>query len=235
MTEKFRQFILFLGDLLLLYTSLFLALSIRNQSIIGGETWSNHWPVFSIAFAIWVIIFYITGVYTLNNIRNDLRFYATASQAMGVNILLAIAFFYVLPQAQLAPKTILVLNGVLFFILFTGWRQISHRWISKTALKRNVLIVGDGNIARELTELLDHNPQFGYQVAAILNHNAADSPGNLADYRDPGQLSLVLARHRIGWRIIGRNDLLRAVQARWPAPRHVVSPLSLTVLCISRT
>lgn len=46
---------------------------------------------------------------------------------------------------------------------------------------------------------------------------------------------LVLARHRIGWRIIGRNDLLRAVQARWPAPRHVVSPLSLTVLCISRT
>src|SRR3989344_32395 len=151
MTEKFRQFSLFFGDFALLYASLFLALSVRNQAIIGGEAWSGHWPVFSIAFGIWVIIFYITGVYDLNNIRNDLRFYATASQAMGVNILLAIAFFYVLPQAQLAPKTILVLNGVLFFVLFVGWRQISHRWISKTALKRNVLIIGDSIIARELT------------------------------------------------------------------------------------
>ena len=229
MTEKFRKFMLFLGDIALLYSSLFLALSARNQAIISGQDWSYHWPVFSIAFAIWVIVFYITGVYDLNNIRNDLRFYAAASQAMGVNILLAIAFFYVLPQAQLAPKTILVLNGVLFFILFVGWRQLSHRWISKTALKRNVLIIGDGSIARELTQLLDHNPQFGYQIAAIMNHNAADHHGNLADYRDPGQLSEILARHRISIVVMdneGRQS--RALIAN--LYRHLGEPLEFIAL-----
>lgn len=46
---------------------------------------------------------------------------------------------------------------------------------------------------------------------------------------------LVLARHRIGWRITVRDDVLRAVQARWPAPAQIVPPPSLTVLCISRT
>ena len=229
MTEKFRQFILFLGDIALLYASLFLALSARNQSIISGQDWAGHWPVFSIAFGIWAIVFYITGVYDLNNIRNDLRFYATASQAMAVNILLAIAFFYVLPQTQLAPKTILVLNGVLFFILFVGWRQLAHRWISKTALKRNVLIIGDSIIARELTQLLDHNPQFGYQIAAIMSHNAGDHHGNLADYRDPGQLSEILKKHRITI-VVMDNEGRQSKQLIGNLYRHLGEPLEFVAL-----
>jgi exopolysaccharide biosynthesis polyprenyl glycosylphosphotransferase len=197
MTEKFRQFILFLGDILLLYGSLLLALSIRSQSIITAETWSAHWPIFSYAFLIWIIALYTAGLYELNNIRNNLKFFATSSQVMGINILLAISFFYVLPQAQLTPKTILILTGIIFFGLFILWRHIAHKTISKTTLKRNVLVIGGNNTVKELTELLDHNPQFGYQIAAILSHNAHDHPGNLADYKDPNQLSTVLKKHKI--------------------------------------
>lgn len=46
---------------------------------------------------------------------------------------------------------------------------------------------------------------------------------------------ILLARLRIGWRTPARDDVLRAVQARWPASAHTVLPPSLTVLCISRT
>jgi len=44
---------------------------------------------------------------------------------------------------------------------------------------------------------LDHNPQFGYEIAAIMSHNAHDHHGNLPDYRDPSQLSSILKKHRI--------------------------------------
>ena len=197
MTEKFRQFILFLGDIILLYGSLLIALSIRNQEIISAQTWGSHWPIFSYAFSIWIIVFYIAGLYELNNIRNNLKFFAAASQVMGINILLAITFFYILPLAQLTPKTILILTGIVFFGLFILWRHIAHKTISKTTLKRKVLVIGNNNTVKELTQLLDHNPQFGYEIAVIMSHNANDHHGNLADYNDQSQLTSVLKKHKI--------------------------------------
>ncbi|OJI07394.1 hypothetical protein BK004_01510 [bacterium CG10_46_32] len=221
---------LFLGDVLLLYASLFLALSIRNQAIISREEWAGHWPVFSIAFGIWIVVFYIADAYTLHNIRNDLRFYATASQAMATNILLAVAFFYILPQTQLAPKTILVLNGVLFFILFVGWRQLAHRWISKTILKRKALIIGnDHATVRELTNLLDHNPQYGYEVAAIMTHNADDHHGNLPDYRNQGELAEVLAKHHISIVVLDKEGR-KSKELISNLYRHLGEPLEFIAL-----
>ncbi|PIP67045.1 MAG: sugar transferase [Parcubacteria group bacterium CG22_combo_CG10-13_8_21_14_all_41_9] len=196
MTEKIRQFILFLGDVILLYLSLFLALSIRSQHIISGQIWQEHWPVFSYAFIIWIAAFYIAGSYSLANIRNNLKFFANTIRVMGINILLAIAFFYALPQARVTPKTILILTGFIFFLLLLIWRHTAHKIISKTA-KRKVLIISNSNSVKELTDILDHNPQFGYQIAAILPHNATDAIGNVADYRDPEQLSKVLKKHHI--------------------------------------
>lgn len=196
MTEKIRQFILFLGDVLLLYIALFLALSIRSQQIISQQNWASHWPIFSYAFIIWIIALYISGTYSLTNIRNDLKFFTNTIQVMGINILLTVSFFYVLPQAQLTPKTILILTGIIFFILFILFRQFAHRTISKTA-KRKVLIISSSKTVKELTELLDYNPQFGYEIAAILPHDANDQIGNLADYRDSEQLSKVIKKHKI--------------------------------------
>ena len=115
MSLKIRQFILILGDIALLYISLFLALSIRNQEIISEKVWSDHWPIFSIAFVIWLSVFYITGAYSINNVKNDIKSIMDTARAMGVNILLAVSVFYLLPQTQLTPKTILLLSGIIYF------------------------------------------------------------------------------------------------------------------------
>jgi len=197
MTQKIRQLMLLLGDALLMYVSLFLALSLRNQAIISPEIWSQHWPVFSYAFAIWILAFYIAGSYTISNIRNDLRFYINAIRVMGIDILLAVSFFYVLPQTQLTPKTILVLTGIIFFLLFIGWRQLAHRTILKKALRQKVLITGKNQTVLELARLLDRNPQYGYDLSAIMAHNAKDEIGNVPDYTDSEQLENIIDKHKI--------------------------------------
>jgi exopolysaccharide biosynthesis polyprenyl glycosylphosphotransferase len=206
MNIKLRQFILFLGDIALLYASLFIALSIRNQAIINGEVWQEHWPVFSIAFAIWLIVFYIAGVYSLSNIRNDLQSFITTSQAMGINILLAVSLFYIIPQTQLAPKTILLITGIIFFVLYIGWRRLMYQSISSKAFKRRVLIIGNNNAVAELTKILDNNPQYGYELAAVLSHDAKNQIGNLPDYADSEQLQTILKKHHISIVVMDKHS-----------------------------
>ena len=197
MTEKFRQFMLFIGDTLLLYAALYIGLSLRYQRFIGAEVWDKNWPTFSVIFAIWLIIFYIAGFYTLTNIRNDLKFYITGSQTIAIGALVAVAFFYATPTAAIAPKTILLLTTLAFLVLWLAWRRLAHRSISSLALKRRVLMIGDNKTVEELTNLFDHNPQLGYEMAVILPHNPKDAIGNLPDYRNPDELENIIKKYRI--------------------------------------
>ncbi len=186
-----------LGDAALLYLALWLALSLRYQKLITSDIWNDHWPVFSIIFFIWIIIFYIAGFYTLTNIRNDLKFYITGTQTIGIGILVAIAFFYITPTTTITPKTILFLAAVIFTLLWLLWRRLAHRSISSLALKRRVLMIGDNATVEELTKLFDHNPQLGYEMAVILPHNPKDAIGNLPDYRDPKALESIIKKYNI--------------------------------------
>jgi exopolysaccharide biosynthesis polyprenyl glycosylphosphotransferase len=197
MSLKIRQFILILGDIALLYISLFLALSIRNQEIISEKVWSDHWPIFSIAFVIWLSVFYITGAYSINNVKNDIKSIMDTARAMGVNILLAVSVFYLLPQTQLTPKTILLLSGIIYFGLLIIWRVLIYKSISSKALKRQVLVIGNGKIVKELLGILDYNPQYGFQLAAALFHDSQEYAGNLPDYKDPEQLEKIIKKHKI--------------------------------------
>jgi len=197
MSLKIRQFILILGDIALLYLSLFLALSIRNQQIISEKIWSDHWPIFSLAFIIWIGVFYITGAYSINNVRSDFKSIMDTARAMGINILLAVSVFYILPQTQLTPKTILLLSGIIYFLLFIVWRILIYRSISSKALKRQVLVIGNSKIVKEIVSILDYNPQYGYQLAAALFHDSHDYAGNLPDYKDPEQLEKIIKKHKI--------------------------------------
>ena len=197
MNIRIRQFILFFGDATILYASLFLALSIRNQAFINETIWSSHWPLFSIAFALWIAVFYITGAYSINNVKNDLRTLIDAGRAMGINILLAVAVFYALPQTQLTPKTILLITGIIFFGLFMIWRRIIYGPISSKAFKRRVLVIGNNETVREITGILDHNPQYGYEMAAALSHDPHEGIGNLPDYKDAEALESIIEKHKI--------------------------------------
>ncbi|MEK7164457.1 MAG: sugar transferase [Patescibacteria group bacterium] len=197
MTERIRQFILVLGDAALLYLALFVALSLRYQKLVDENIWNGHWPTFSIIFLIWLIIFYIAGFYTLTNIRNDLKFYITGTQTIGIGVLVAMAYFYISPTIAITPKTILLLTAITFALLWLLWRRLAHRSISSLALKRRVLMIGENKTVEELTKLFDNNPQLGYEMAVILPHNPKDAIGNLPDYRDPKALESIIKKYNI--------------------------------------
>jgi len=164
---KIKKVLLLGGDLLILYLSLWLSLYLRsglNPEYLKPGFVSQHFVPFSIIYSIWLLIFYIIGLYDLNIARNNLKFFTTLFRALLINIAISVAFFYFIPYFGITPKTVLFLNIMVFTALLIIWRQIYNRVLISTALLDNLMIIGETKETKDLIKYVEGNPQLGFRI-----------------------------------------------------------------------
>jgi len=127
MNKKTKQFILFFGDVVILYFSLYLTLFFRYGHNYHFSVWQKHFLPFTIVYIIWLINFYINDLYELKSTRLDAIFSTTLFRVILINLLIAVFFFYFIPYFNVTPKRNLFLNIFIFTLLFIFWRFIN--WI----------------------------------------------------------------------------------------------------------
>lgn len=146
-----RGFILFLGDAILLYGSLWLALFLR------GPSFNELAPPFSLIFLIWVKIFYIAGLYDSETNQDRLEFYSLFWKIIIINGLIATAIFYLgIGYLKITPKTILFIQIIIFSLLFLGWRGLARSLLKLFPV--NALVIG------KLPEELKNNPAYRFTI-----------------------------------------------------------------------
>lgn len=169
---RIRKIILLLGDVVILYASLVIALIVRYQEI-DLNTIQNHILPFSIIYVFWLIIFYIHNLYDLDIAKNNVKFFSALIRALVINGLISIVLFYAAPKSlfgDLAPKTNLLLNILFFIVLFYIWRSLFNLIIGSLKIKTNMAIVGYNPQAIELAKEIIKNPQLGYKLKLIIKN-----------------------------------------------------------------
>lgn len=164
----YKKSLLAIGDIIALYAALYAALTVRNTALPDTGLLVQHMVPFTIIFAVWLIIFYISNLYDLTYAANNARFYAVTTQALLVNFLLGAAFFYLNPFIGIAPKTNLLLTIVITAIFFFGWRQAYNVLLKSYLPKNNVAIIGYNEQIRELVRQLHAYPHLGFSIACII-------------------------------------------------------------------
>ena len=159
-----KRFLLFLGDIAVLYLSLILVLWLRYGSDFYGELLERHLTPFTALFPLWLLTFYVTGLYDLRELRNGLEFLRILGTAILVNTVLSVAFFYLLPISEIAPKTNLLLFIAVFILLEMIWRRSFNR-LAKNWQPLRMAIIGQGGAVIELRTFIGQNPQLGYEIA----------------------------------------------------------------------
>jgi len=168
MSPRTRQILLVLGDIILLYLSLLISLTIGFWGSFGLEIFLEHLLPFSVLYFFWLIIFYIFGLYDLRLLRAPSSFYIRLSTSLFFSLAIGMIFFYLIPFFGITPKTNLILNVLIFGILFFGWRKIFYSLFSSYFLIR-VAVVGENPESEELAkEIIDH-PYLGYKLVGFLN------------------------------------------------------------------
>ncbi len=157
--QKINQFFLLLVDLLLFYASLYTALIVRYWQIPTNESWHQHVNLFTAVFFLWLAIFYINNLYNLSFAASH-RFWETAIKTLLGSALITIILFYILPNRDLTPKTVLIIFTLIYGGAFVLWRfvfkKINQRWLPVMKLG----LIGHTAETAELTrEILDNaNP-----------------------------------------------------------------------------
>ena len=167
-----KKTILLIGDLVILYVSLAIALVVRYREL-NLNTFQAHFIPFSIIYLFWIIVFYIHNLYELDIAKNNIAFSSALVRALIVGGLISIAFFYIVPGfafGSITPKTNLFLNIVFFVFLFYGWRYFFNLVAGSLKLKTNVAIIGYNPQAIELAKELIKNPQLGYKLKLIVEN-----------------------------------------------------------------
>src|SRR3989338_1876554 len=173
-----KKFLLFLSDVAALFGALLVTLYLRY-----GPTFSEklgfHLAPFSIIFIVWLIIFYIANLYEPATLRNNIHFYSSLLQTIIISLVISVAFFYLIPLFNIAPKT----NLAIFAAIFTGI-EFAARWgfnnTFERKFKRSILIVGLNKQAFELAQFI----KIRKTNTKRKNRRNRNKPGGISKLRD---------------------------------------------------
>lgn len=172
--NNFLKFVLLAGDVFLMYATLFLALAVRygDFDFLPGPQTRAFLFHFSFIFILWALSLYILNFYEISSLGRvfdflrSLLIFSCAAAAVGIS------YFYLRPDALIAPKTILLLHVLFFAVLFYCWRYVFSRTLKLSHFKEKVIIIG---FRPGLEELADKRlfSQAGYELMAFFSPDSA--------------------------------------------------------------
>lgn len=199
--------LLLIGDVVILYLALLAMILVRYGGISETPFFKEHIFLFSIVFTLWLVVFYIHGLYDLTAAKNTLEFYTALGRAVIVNLVLAIALFYFVPFFEIAPKTNLFITLGFFVFLFAIWRQAINRTLRRY-FRQATMIIGPARDAERVYESIETNPQIGYRIALVFtDRRPAVSTDQTIIFtpEDFSKISLLAAKHKINTVIVAEE------------------------------
>lgn len=121
--NKWESLLLFVGDIVVLYVSLWLSLALRSWALPAASVWQTHVVPFTFLTIAWVLVFFIAGLYEKHTTILRKRLPSIILNAQIVNSIIAILFFYFIPYFGITPKVILFVYLVVSFGLVLVWRR----------------------------------------------------------------------------------------------------------------
>ena len=188
-TLGFRKILLFLGDITILYFSLLGTVFFGFWGQFNWEILAGHLLPFSILYFFWLIIFYIFGLYDLGAIRIRVVLYPKILGAILCGLGLGMVFFYLVPLFGITPKTNLLLNVLIFGILFLIWRKLFGLLFSSRFFNNIAILGKDLPKIKALAKEIAARPYLGYRLTATFD----DGKNLLAKIRDKKINALIVA------------------------------------------
>lgn len=157
-----KRALLIVGDLLIMITSLAAAVFLRGRGAPVTELAAGAWP-WSIVVAAWIAVLWLSGLYDIRRLRNDVSFISTFLVAVASNLVIAVAFFYLVPVG-IAPKTTLVIFAGVYLVPAIAWRRAFNRFVVGKDGAAPTLLIGSGHAAEELVRTFAAEPRYGYRI-----------------------------------------------------------------------
>ncbi len=174
LVPKREYAVLLIGDLLVLTASLWLTLALRYLEAPPWAFFKLHLVPFSLLFAVWILVFFLAGLYGRHTRLLRSRLASTILYTQIVNMLIAALFFFLVSAFGLAPKTILLIYLIVSFFLILGWRVLLFPRLRASRRLKGVLIAS-GPDAKALAEEVASDTRYPFSFEYVIDTAKAPS------------------------------------------------------------
>ncbi len=161
---RLKQILLVIGDAVTLYAALFLTLLIRYGITWNSPETQSHFQPFSILFALWILVFYINGLYEIGKMKNNEAFVYNLGAAAFVSATLSVAFFYFITVYGITPKTNLFIFLAFAFGFMYAWRTAYNNALGKRLPVTPVAFFRESAATKDIARAIMENPQLSYRI-----------------------------------------------------------------------
>lgn len=176
MSSKKELILLLISDIIFVNLSWSIYYYIRIES--GWIIFTNppsFWAPMLLVFFYWLILFYISGLYRHWFVRSRFDEFTTIFRAVSIGCLFL--FFAIFlddyyKEAQIVSRFLILIYWALLIFLVSLGRMIirgfQFRLLKKGFGLRNTLIIGTGEKANEVKEMIYSYPKLGYKFVGFI-------------------------------------------------------------------
>lgn len=167
---KKETFVLFLGDIIFFFLSLWLSLFLRYGHFPSKALLYIHLVPFSILFAVWLVVFFIAGLYEKHTLILKGKLPSAIFNAQLINSVVAVAFFYIIPYFGITPKTVIFIYLIVSFFLILFWRLYGTLIFGRRrGPRQSAILIGTGNEMKELLDEVNGNSHYDIKFISSID------------------------------------------------------------------
>jgi len=159
--------LLFFGDVVVFGISLWLTLFIRTGAVPTMTLLEEHIGPFSILFLVWVLVFYMSGLYGKGTILLKSHLPQALVRTQVANIVLAALFFFLMPGVGIAPKTNLAIYLIVSLLLIFFWRLALYPRFSVKRSRSRAVLIATGADSDQLMQEVNTNPRYPIEFTRV--------------------------------------------------------------------
>ena len=196
--SRSEQLLLVVGDIAAFSIALWLSLALRRLEVPPLDLLALYLPPFTLLFAVWILVYFIAGLYDSQTTIFSRKLYGTVVRAQLSNILIAALFFFLISSFGIAPKTTLAIYLIVSSGAVLAWRYISLTWIISRR-PRNALIIADSSEAADLVATVNagrYPIRFIHQVAPEAVMQSPEVQEQILEFITREKVALIVADMR---------------------------------------
>jgi len=172
--NKREALVLFLGDIIAFSVALWVTLFVRSWDIPNMALLLSFVIPFSILYIVWILIFYIAGLYEKHTSILRGKIPGIILNAHIINIVIAFLFFYSIPIFGIAPKTTLIIYLFVSFGFIVLWRLYGvNFFVSEN--KDKAILIGAGEEALAVYEEVNKNNRYSFHFSSFIDLNNVEN------------------------------------------------------------
>lgn len=199
MGERTRElFVLISGDIIVFNVALWLTLLVRYLELPSLDRLALHVPPFLAFSAVWLVVFFILGLYDKHTILLKKLLVNRILYAQVINVVVAGVLFFIIPFG-ITPKTNLVLYLIVSTVLLSLWRLRLVPCMSPKQ-RHKAILIADGHDAIELADEINNNDRYNYYFIRIIDEktltDTKDFEAKILSLMEREKIELIVADSR---------------------------------------